>query len=153
ALSEPCPGSSSAGPRLRDPRMTSDLEVSKEDRGDALYLRVRGRLDGYWADHLATALDEVIRGGAYRVVLDLGEVSFISSAGIRVLILSYKQLQALRGSLTVCQASRQVHSVLTLSGLTNLQVLEEGPPSARRPSTVGLGKRHLAGVHFDLFEL
>src|SRR5262249_905298 len=110
--------------------MTSNLEVSKEARDNALCLHVRGRLDTYWADPPATALDEVIRSGAYRVVLDLGDVSFLSSAGIRVLIVSYKQLQALRGSLTVCQASEQVHSVLTLSGLKNLLVLEEGPPSA-----------------------
>src|SRR5262245_37350731 len=134
--------------------MTSHLEVSKETRGNALCLRVRGRLDSYWADHLATALEEVIRSGAYRVVLDLGDVSFLSSAGIRVLVVSHKQLQALRGSLTVCQASEQVHSVLTLSGLKNLLVLEEGPPSGRRPATtIGHGKRHLAGVDFDLFEL
>jgi hypothetical protein len=71
-----------------------------------------------------------------------------------VLLVSYKQLQALRGSLTVCQASEQVHGVLTQSGLMDLLVLEEGPPSARRPATtIGLGKRHLAGVDFDLFEL
>jgi anti-anti-sigma factor len=134
--------------------MTSHLEVSKEPRGDALCLRVRGRLDSYWADHLATALEEVIRGGAYRVVLDLGEVSFLSSGGIRVLIVSYKQLLALRGSLTICQASEQVHSVLTLSGLKNLLVFEEVPPAACRPATtIGHGKRHLAGVDFDLFEL
>jgi anti-anti-sigma factor len=134
--------------------MTSHLEVSKETRGNALCLHVRGRLDSYWADHLASALEEVIRAGAYRVVLDLGEVTFLSSAGIRVLLVSYKQLQALRGSLTVCQASEQVHSVLNLSGLKDLLALEEAPPSARRPATtIGHGKRHLAGVDFDLFEL
>jgi anti-anti-sigma factor len=134
--------------------MTSHLEVSKETRGNALCLRVRGRLDSSWADHLATALDEVIRAGAYRVVLDLGDVTFLSSAGIRVLLVAYKQLQALRGSLAVCRASEQVRSVLTLSGLNDLLLLEEGPPAARRPATTtGLGKRHLAGVDFDLFEL
>jgi anti-anti-sigma factor len=134
--------------------MTSHLEVSKEARGNALCLRVRGRLDSYWADHLATALDEVIRAGAYRVVLDLGDVSFLSSAGIRVLLVSYKQLQALRGSLTVCRTSEQVDGVLTQSGLKDLLVFEEGPPSARRhATTIGHGKRHFAGVVFDLFEL
>jgi anti-anti-sigma factor len=134
--------------------MTSHLEVSKETRGNALYLRVRGRLDSYWADHLSTALEEVIRAGAYRVVLDLGDVTFLSSAGIRVLVVSHKQLRALRGSLTVCQASEPVHSVLILSGLKNLLALEGGPPPAvRTATTVGHGKRHLAGVDFDLYEL
>jgi hypothetical protein len=29
------------------------MEISKQEMGDVLELQVRGRLDGYWADHLA----------------------------------------------------------------------------------------------------
>jgi anti-anti-sigma factor len=134
--------------------MTSHLEVRKETRGKALCLHVRGRLDSYWADHLATALDEIIRAGAYRVLLDLGDVTFLSSAGIRVLLVSSKQLRTLRGSLAVCRASEQVHSVLTLSGLNDLLLLEEGPTVAGRfATTTGHARRYLTGVHFDVFEL
>src|SRR5262249_49777390 len=157
ALSElhaPAPRPAHPGPRQRGPQMTSHLEVSKEALGNALCLRVRGRLDSSWADHLATALEEVIRAGAYRVVLDLGGVTFLSSAGIRVLIVAYKQLLALRGSLTICQASEQVHGVLTMSRLKDLLVLEEDPAIARRPATTtGHGMRQLDGLGFDLFEL
>lgn len=100
------------------------MEVTKTQAGDALEVKVTGRLDGYWADHLSTALEQMIREGAHRLRMDLSGVSYMSSAGIGVLVKFYKQLAAIQGSLVVIRSSAQVRKVLELGKLTALLVSE-----------------------------
>ncbi len=96
------------------------MEITVETSGEAIKLKVKGRLDGYWADHLAKALEEEIHHGSHHLLLDLSEVVFLSSAGIRILVRYYKQLREIRGSLLVSEASEQVKKVLEISKLTDV---------------------------------
>ena len=98
------------------------MEVIKQKRGDILELQVRGRLDGYWADHLAQSFDDAIRQGARNVRVNLSEVSYLSSAGIRVLVRAHKQLSAIQGSFSVSEPSEAVRSILELTGLMDLLI-------------------------------
>src|SRR4051794_40714336 len=96
------------------------MEITQQDQGDRILLEVQGRLDGTWADHLADRLSEVVRSGKHQVRLDLSRTTFLSSAGIRVLLIYFKQLKALQGGLEVWQPSEMVREVLELSGLQAL---------------------------------
>ena len=93
------------------------MEIKKQNVGDRVEIQVVGRMDGYWADHLGAALDEVIREGSHHISLDLSQVPFMSSAGIRILVKCYKQLHAIQGSFLIPEASEQVRRVIALSGL------------------------------------
>src|SRR5215472_2180520 len=93
------------------------MEIQKRFSTDVIELTVKGRLDGYWADHLASALEGEIREGSHHILLDLSEVAFLSSAGIGVLVKFYKQLKAIQGSLAVSKSSKQVRKILEISGL------------------------------------
>ena len=66
------------------------MEITEHRTGETLELRITGRLDSYWADPLARRLEEVIREGAHHLRLDLAEVAYMSSAGIRVLVKYYR---------------------------------------------------------------
>src|SRR5215467_13547843 len=96
------------------------MEIHKRLCTDVIELTVKGRLDGYWADHLASALEEEIREGSHHILLDLSEVAFLSSAGIGILVRFYKQLKNIQGSLAVSKSSKQVRKVLEISGLTEV---------------------------------
>jgi anti-anti-sigma factor len=96
------------------------MEITVESSGEATKLKVKGRLDGYWADHLAKALEAEIRQGSHHLLLDLSEVVFLSSAGIGTLVKFYKQLREIQGSLLVSEASEQVKKVLEISRLTGM---------------------------------
>jgi len=109
------------------------VEITKERRDETLELRVKGRLDAYWADHLANALEEAIRGGDHHVRLDLAEVSYMSSAGIRILLKFFRQLERIRGELTVSRPSEAVRTVLELAGLTMLLLSEPRAPATEPP--------------------
>jgi anti-anti-sigma factor len=96
------------------------MEITIETSGEAKKLKVKGRLDGYWADHLAKALEGEIHRGSHHLLLDLSEVVFLSSAGIRVLVKYYRQLREIQGSLVVSEASEPVMKVLEISKLTGV---------------------------------
>lgn len=96
------------------------MEITEHSLGVELEMRVKGRLDSSWADPLALRLEETIRGGRHRIVLNLAEVTYLSSAGIRVLIKFYKQLQGIQGSFVISAPSEQVKTVLDLAGLSTL---------------------------------
>ncbi len=63
-----------------------------------------------------------MHGGAQHISLDLEHVDFISSAGLRILLIWLKQLKAISGSFTVVKPSPQVLGILDMSGLTELLI-------------------------------
>lgn len=137
------------------------MEIKKQIEGDRVEIQVVGRMDGYWADHLGAALDEVIREGSHQISLDLSEVPFLSSAGIRVLVKCFKQLHAIQGSLLIPRASEQVKRVIALSGLKDTLLTSPRPPSATpaapTPAAAPAARRgemvEKAGGTFEMFTL
>jgi anti-anti-sigma factor len=126
------------------------MEITVETSGEAKKLKVKGRLDGYWADHLAKALDEEIHRGSHHLILDLSEVVFLSSAGIRVLVKYYRQLREIQGSLSVSEASEPVRKVLEISRLTRLLFAGgSAEAAAGAPSGLATVVAPAVGIHLE----
>jgi len=96
------------------------MEISTQQRGDALEVRVKGRLDNYWGEHLQRNIEELIRGGAHHLRLNFSGVSYLSSAGVGLLVRYYRQLQAIGGSFVIITPSDHVKLVIDLCHLSNL---------------------------------
>ena len=90
------------------------MEILTQQLGDVLEVKVRGRLDNYWTEHLQSNLEEVIRGGAHVIRLNLSEVSYLSSAGVGLLVTFYRQLEGIGGSFVITNPSERVKLVLDL---------------------------------------
>jgi anti-anti-sigma factor len=93
------------------------MQITKRSIGKVVELKIEGRVDGYWADHLGTAVDQEIRQGSHHIRLDLSEVPYLSSAGIGVLVRFYRDLKSIQGSFAVSNYSRTVLKVIELSKL------------------------------------
>lgn len=103
------------------------MEITKDIREGQASLALVGRFDATWSEGVAEVLDECVRAGAHAVRLDLDGIVFLSSAGIRVLLGSYRELTRLGGSLAVVRASDAVTTVLRTSGLSVLLQLQAVP--------------------------
>ncbi|MCB2205302.1 STAS domain-containing protein [bacterium] len=108
------------------------MEIGRSVTGKHHTLQVKGKLDAYWSDALSTELENSVRSGATEIVLDLADVSFISSAGLRVLLLYLKQMRAINGVLRIDNPSDKVRNIFDLSGLTELLLRTSGDESARQ---------------------
>ncbi|MBI3329160.1 MAG: STAS domain-containing protein [Nitrospinae bacterium] len=127
------------------------MEITKQQSGEVLELLVRGRLDSYWAEPLASRLDEVIREGAHQISLNLSEVAYLSSAGIRVLVKFYKQLQGIQGSFAVTNPSDPVKMVLELAGLGGLLIAEATLPAAGALAQERVRQVERGNATFEIF--
>jgi anti-anti-sigma factor len=125
------------------------VEITKLQSGEILEVSVRGRLDAYWADHLTRALEEAVRDGADHIRLNMAEVAYMSSVGIRVLLKFHKQLQRISGSFAVSNPSEAVKTVLELAGLQTLLAVEAPP----QPTAVAQPHTQLLDHNAASFEL
>lgn len=78
---------------------------------------VIGRVDNATLSKLTTAVDAAITQGHNQVVLDMGAVSYINSAGLRELVRVYKRIVRMGGKLHIANPSEQVMRTLELVGL------------------------------------
>lgn len=90
--------------------------------GESAELKIRGRLDGYWADHLEADLARMIREGTHRLWLDFSELDYLSSLGISVLLRLKKQVSSLAGALVIIHPSATVLEILEISKLAAVLV-------------------------------
>jgi anti-anti-sigma factor len=93
-------------------------------------LRLKGRLDGQWSGALDTELQELVRSGERHIQLNLADVVFLSSAGIRVMLKHWKALKAIGGVLGAVELSSVVRETFELSGLSGLVLSTEDTPAA-----------------------
>src|SRR4029077_10133543 len=107
----------------------TEMQITKRLIGQKIELKIEGRVDGYWADHLAADVDQEIRQGSHHIQLDLSQVAFLSSAGIGTLVRLYKDLKSIQGSFSVSNCSRNVLKVIQLSKLEDLLVAKGVPES------------------------
>lgn len=103
------------------------MEIVIQQLGDALEVKVKGRLDNYWTEHLQRSLEEVIREGAHGIRLNLSEITFLSSAGVGLLVKFHTQLKGIGGSFIVTSPSDRVKQVLDLCRLSPILLADRGP--------------------------
>ena len=128
------------------------MEIIKRQSADVLELSVKGRLDSYWADDLASALGEAIGDGAHKLKLNLSEVTFLSSAGIRVLLQFHKQLNSIHGSLVVSSPSDAVKNIFDITGLEKILVTETTSPTVAPAPATSTRQLDRAGVTYEVFD-
>src|SRR5262245_26492566 len=130
------------------------MQITQHTTAEHLELELRGRLDANWAEHVGKVLEEAVRGGHHQVCLNLAQVDYLSSAGIRVLLKYYKQLKAVNGYLRVSQASEGARSIIKLAGLEALlfkvEAAAPAPPTSEQAASAR--KTELGGVAFEIYE-
>jgi anti-anti-sigma factor len=107
------------------------LEVKSKVANGVAVFRIVGRLDALTSPNLESAVGFAISGGNPRIIFDMGEVSFISSAGIRVILMTAKQATAAKGGLAIFGLQSAVNEVFEISGLQKFIPIASDETDAR----------------------
>ena len=127
------------------------MEIVTQQLADALEVKVKGRLDNYWGEHLQRNLEELIRGGAHHLRLNFSGVSYLSSAGVGLLVRFYRQLKAIGGSFVIVTPSDHVKLVIELCHLSPLLLSQQ--PAAPPPVSQAAPRRFAtSAASFELIE-
>jgi anti-anti-sigma factor len=130
------------------------MEIVQQPRDEFLEVVFTGRLDGYWAGHLATTVTEAMHEGKHAVRVNLAQATFISSAGIGVLVRLYQQFAAVNGSFAVLDPSASVKRILELVGVSEILSGAKLPPAGAAAKTEpAFERRAVDGGTMDLLPL
>lgn len=110
--------------------MTGPVEVRQHVQGSTTVLEIVGEMDASSSATLPDRLLPLIPAGQ-QVRLDLSEVSYISSAGLRTLLLVYRHAQEGGGRVTLARLPEQVRFVMSATGFLELFELDEAGQNAR----------------------
>ncbi len=90
------------------------IETRRED--DRVVLSLAGELDMASAPQLRGAIEELDLTQRPALVLDLQELSFIDSTGLRVILWAHERCRQADGAFALTQGSQQVQRLLAISG-------------------------------------
>jgi anti-sigma B factor antagonist len=96
------------------------MEISTEDVKNVAVLSVSGRVDSATAPDLENGLKKLVEGEKTQIVLDLKNVEYMSSAGLRAMVSTLKAVKRVNGDLRLASPSPRVEEVLRLAGLTSI---------------------------------
>ena len=97
------------------------MEVTTKELRRCDLVTVEGRIDSSTVEALAQALASITDAGRYKIVLNMKDVTFVSSAGLGELIAAQKTCHHLkRGDLVLAEVPSQTKEALTLAGLSPL---------------------------------
>ncbi len=81
-------------------------------------VEIDGRIDSSTAPQLEQALSNIIKEGRYRIVVDMSETDFMSSAGLRALLSALKQVRRFnRGDVRLANLPDRIKKAFDLAGL------------------------------------
>ena len=96
------------------------MKIDTETVGSTTVVVMEGKLDTATAGDADTHIAGIVDGGATRVLIDFTRLDFISSAGLRTLLLAGKKLKKQGGVLCLCSLNETVKDVFDISGFSAL---------------------------------
>jgi len=99
-----------------------NLEITEEIKDGICRLVAKGRADANSADVLQYKLETALKDGHKTIILNMAQVEYLSSIGIRVILKIYKQAMEVGGKFNIEHPSEIVKNVLGMTALKELLV-------------------------------
>jgi len=96
------------------------MDINTRTVDDVLVVDMVGRLDTETSGYASDELVRITKGSNGKVVLNLDKLDYVSSAGLRVILLSAKLLEASDGEMKICHPNGTVKEVMKTSGFKSL---------------------------------
>ena len=96
------------------------IEMNKNEQ--EVVLMVAGRLDATTAPQLDKTIEEEVNG-INSLILDLEGLEYISSAGLRVILIAQKKMQQI-GSMTVKNVREEIMDIFEMTGFADILTIE-----------------------------
>jgi anti-sigma B factor antagonist len=96
------------------------MDISEDTKADAVVLVLSGRLDATTAKTFEDKILGVIGAGVQRLIVDLAQLDYVSSSGLRVFLLAAKRLQNTDRKIALCSLKEHVRQVFDLAGFSSI---------------------------------
>lgn len=100
------------------------MTVEKQKEGNKLIVSVIGRLDTNTSPELEADVNSDLEG-ITELYFDFQELDYISSAGLRVVLMFHKYMNNLKGKLVICSPKAEVMEVFDMTGFSTFLNIRE----------------------------
>ena len=87
--------------RMQNQRKGAMEIIQKEEYGITC-LKIKGRMDMAVAIETEKAVDRILKGNNNRLLFDLGELEYLSSYGLRIILKAAKKIKMMDGKIILC---------------------------------------------------
>ena len=101
------------------------MEIIKTKEGSKMTIALEGRLDTTTAPSLDAVVGSEL-GDVTELVYDFNKLEYVSSAGLRVLLLSQKTMNAKGGTMVIRNVNSDIMEVFEMTGFAGLLRIENG---------------------------
>lgn len=96
------------------------MEMFVKDENNVVILKITGRLDAESSILAEKQVRDILDGGKTRILFDFGELEYISSAGLRVILMAIKDLRTKDGKVVLCALNEYVQEVFDVSNFASI---------------------------------
>jgi anti-sigma B factor antagonist len=106
------------------------VEILEQKIGKVNIISLSGRLDAYSANDLERKLDSLIDADQVQLVVNLGQLEYISSSGLRVLLAALKKVRKQQGDIKLACLKPYIKEVFDIAGFTQLFTIFDAEEAA-----------------------
>ena len=101
------------------------MEVKIEKDSDPIKVSLIGRLDTNTSGQFETALNDLFDKGYYNILIDLKDLEYVSSSGLRVFLGAQKKVSAEEGNMVIKNVNSTIMEVFEITGSLDVLTVEK----------------------------
>lgn len=107
------------------------MEITSQELKHCDLFKVKGRVDSATAPEFSKALEKANNNGRFKMVIDMSELEYMSSAGFRALLAAQRNCKRYnRGEVVLVKVPERIREALELAGFTELFKTFDDPVEA-----------------------
>jgi anti-sigma B factor antagonist len=96
------------------------MEITADRKGNVVVLALLGKLDATTSKTFENKLLADIASGEQKFLIDLSQLEYVSSSGLRVFLLAAKRLSNSNGKIVLCSLKDHIRQVFELAGFSSI---------------------------------
>lgn len=96
------------------------MNIMHQEKDGIICFKIEGRLDAESAPEAETTVKGILKQGNRRLLFDLSQMDYISSAGLRVILMAVKELRNKQGKVVLCGLTPYVKEIFDVSNFSSI---------------------------------
>ncbi len=96
------------------------MEIKEQNKGNYYVVSIVGRLDTTNYQELEEKLQSIHDEGHNNLIIDCGEMDYVSSSGLRVFLMFLKKIKSVNGKFLLCSLQDSIQEIFKISGFISI---------------------------------
>ena len=96
------------------------MKIAHQEKEGVICFQIEGRLDATSAPEAENQVKGALSQGNQRLLFDLSKMDYISSAGLRVILMAVKELRSKKGKVALCALTPYVKEIFDVSNFSSI---------------------------------